>query len=198
MATLTPYEAFIFVANLKIKGSKENKVKRVEDLLSELKLDDCKNTMIGDNFMKGISGGERKRTSIGVELITDPRVLFLDEPTTGLDSFTAWVIITNLKNLAKTKNMTVIFTIHQPSSDIFRLFDRLLLMLEGRVIYQGYVKYVIDYFASINFQCPIHSNPADYFMSLISTINPKDPKIRERFTLFFTAYDQNVRPDVDE
>jgi len=93
-------------------------------------------TFIGGSFFKGVSGGERKRASIGVELITDPNLIFLDEPTSGLDSFTAFVLISNLKALAN-KGKTVIFTIHQPSSDIFMMFDRLFILAQGKFIYQG-------------------------------------------------------------
>lgn len=86
---------------------------------------------MGGIFVKGISGGERKRTSIGYELISDPACIFLDEPTSGLDSFTAYSIIDLLRRIAKEKNRNVIFTIHQPSSDIWSMFDNVMLMVEG-------------------------------------------------------------------
>lgn len=79
-------------------------------------------TKIGGPLVKGVSGGERKRTSIGVELITDPNLIFLDEPTTGLDSFTATSVVEVLKEMAN-QGRTVISTIHQPNSDIFNMFD---------------------------------------------------------------------------
>ena len=82
-------------------------------------------------MIKGISGGERKRTSIGFELVSDPKVILLDEPTSGLDSFTAFTIINLLKKICRQKKKTVVFTIHQPSSDIYELFDRILLLVEG-------------------------------------------------------------------
>ena len=90
-------ESLQFAANLRLPGSKEEKNKLVTKLLSDLKLEKAADTLIGGAFLKGISGGERKRTSIGVELITDPALLFLDEPTSGLDSFTAFIIINLLK-----------------------------------------------------------------------------------------------------
>lgn len=85
--------------------------------------------------MKGVSGGEKKRTSIGYEMISDPSCLFLDEPTSGLDSFTAFSIIHLLKEFAQTKRKTVAFTIHQPSSDIWHMLDKIMLMVDGRLIY---------------------------------------------------------------
>ncbi len=89
MQILTVKECLMFAAKLKLSGTYEQKVQRVDRIIDELKLNKCQNTKIGGELFKGISGGERKRTSIGVELITNPSLIFLDEPTTGLDSFTA-------------------------------------------------------------------------------------------------------------
>ena len=98
--------------------------------------------------MKVISGGERKRTAIGVELITDPQVLLLDEPTSGLDSFKAFSIVKFLQQLAR-KGKTIISTIHQPSSDAFINFDKLILMCDGHIVYQGLPSDVPAYFNDI-------------------------------------------------
>lgn len=89
---------------------------KVQSLLYSLKLEKAQDTLIGGPMVKGVSGGERKRTSIGVELITDPMLIFCDEPTTGLDSFTASIVVGILKDLAES-GRTVITTIHQPNSD---------------------------------------------------------------------------------
>lgn len=91
--------------------------------------------MIGSAEKKVISGGERKRTSIGVEMITDPSVLMLDEPTSGLDSFKATSIVRLLKSLADKRGKTIISTIHAPSSEAFYYFDRLILMADGFTVY---------------------------------------------------------------
>jgi ABC-type multidrug transport system ATPase subunit len=127
----------------------------------------CQNTKIGGPLVKGVSGGERKRTSIGVELITDPYLVFLDEPTTGLDSFTATSVMETLKDLAKS-GRTIIQTIHQPNSDIFEMMDRLMLLAKGKIIFFNEASKAVDYFSGINFTCPELSNPADYFMSIMS------------------------------
>ena len=95
----------------------------------------CKKTFIGGKVFKGISGGERKRTSIGYELITEPSLMLCDEPTSGLDSSTALRIVQLLKKEAKENNLTIICTIHQPSAEIFSVFDRLLLLQDGYQIY---------------------------------------------------------------
>jgi ATP-binding cassette subfamily G (WHITE) protein 2 len=108
---MTVRECLEFAAKLKLKGTFDEKMKRVEDLVSELRLNKCQNTKIGGPLVKGVSGGERKRTSIGVELITDPNLIFLDEPTTGLDSFTATSVIETLRDLTYS-GRTIISTIH--------------------------------------------------------------------------------------
>ena len=87
-----------------------------------MRLQKCQGTKIGGPLVKGVSGGERKRTSIGVELITDPSLIFLDEPTTGLDSFTATSVMETLRDLASS-GRTIIQTIHQPNSDMFEMMD---------------------------------------------------------------------------
>ena len=106
----------------------------------------CADTQIGGIFRKTISGGERKRTAIGVELITDPGIVLLDEPTSGLDSFMAKQICKVLQDLAHNQGKTVISTIHQPSSAAFFYFDRLLLMADGNIVYQGTANRAPRYF----------------------------------------------------
>lgn len=93
LETMTVRESFMFSAKLRITGTLDEKTKKVERLMRDLKLTKCKDSPIGSVLARGVSGGERKRCSIGVELVTDPSVLFLDEPTSGLDSFTALVVI---------------------------------------------------------------------------------------------------------
>ena len=108
---MTVRECLDFAAKLKLKGTEKEKVERVEEIVKELRLNKCQNTKIGGPLVKGVSGGERKRCSIGVELITDPNLIFLDEPTTGLDSFTATSVCDTLRELARS-GRTVISTIH--------------------------------------------------------------------------------------
>eukprot|EP00871_Galdieria_phlegrea_P004491 jgi/Galph1/5042/GphlegSOOS_G56.1 len=124
---------------------------------------------------RGISGGERKRVSIGIELVTDPSLLFLDEPTSGLDAFNAQNVVQTLIRLAKN-GRAVVMTVHQPRSDIFNLFDMLLLLSQGQVIYFGAAKDAISYFSRLGYQCPEHYNPADYFLDLIS-IDARNPQL---------------------
>jgi ABC-type multidrug transport system ATPase subunit len=104
-----------------------------DKLVEQLELYHCRNTPIGDSFKRGISGGEKKRVSIGVELISRPNLLFLDEPTTGLDSSNALGIMKLLKSLEET----VICTIHSPNTEVLNLFDKVLILSDGNLVYDG-------------------------------------------------------------
>lgn len=166
-------ECLDFAAKLKLSGSIHYKTKKVNDIIAELRLTKCQYTKIGGSLVKGVSGGERKRCSIGVELITDPSLIFLDEPTTGLDSFTAQSVIETLRDLTLS-GRTVVSTIHQPSSDIYENFDMLMLMALGKVVFFNQAHLAVDYFAGINFPCPDATNPADYLMGILSIEQDED------------------------
>jgi ABC-type multidrug transport system ATPase subunit len=170
---LTPKETFNFVCKLKDNLTQEEMDKKIDTLLDDLQLKKCQNTFIGSQSKKGISGGERKRTSIGVEILSNPSILFLDEPTSGLDSQTSFTIISYLGELARRENKAVIFTIHQPSSNIYGLFDKLLIMNKGKMVYQGLPTGVVDYFGNGVLNLPLEgkANPADAFMHTIEEFN---------------------------
>lgn len=114
----TPAELFEFAAMVRTSLNPAQINDKVQHMLKILGLEECKDTPVGGNFVTGLSGGERKRTSIGYDLMTDPKVIILDEPTSGLDSQTAFQLVRYLKNLAKLKNINVILSLHQPSSQI--------------------------------------------------------------------------------
>lgn len=129
--TMTPFESFCFAAKLRTNLSSKEIQEKADQMIVRLQLQSCRDTRIGGFTIKAISGGERKRTCIGYELITEPNLILLDEPTSGLDSSTASRIIKMLKKEAE-QGMTVIATIHQPSGEIFNLFDRLICLQEGQ------------------------------------------------------------------
>lgn len=162
--TMTVREAVWMSATLRLKGTKaKDREALVDELLEILRIESCQHTIIGSATVKGISGGERKRCAIAMELITNPPVLFLDEPTSGLDTKTAFNVVATLHELAHQHGRTIIATIHQPSSDIYHLFDDLLLLGEGQVLYCGPADGAIGYFAGNGYPCPQYTNPADYF-----------------------------------
>ncbi|XP_035668586.1 broad substrate specificity ATP-binding cassette transporter ABCG2-like isoform X1 [Branchiostoma floridae] len=169
MGTLTVRENLEFSAALRLPTSISHKEKkeRVRQVLVELGLTQCAETKVGTEMIRGVSGGERKRTNIGMELITAPPVLFLDEPTTGLDASTANVVMMLLQRLSQ-RGKTIIFSIHQPRFSIFRLFDSLMLLANGEVVYHGASGQALDYFQSIGHECELHNNPADFFLDVIN------------------------------
>jgi ABC-type multidrug transport system ATPase subunit len=136
--TMTTKELLVFAAKLRTTLDSEDIDDKVTDILQRLGLWNCRDTKIGGFLFKGLSGGERKRASIGYELITEPQILICDEPTSGLDSVNAYKIIKVLKNEAKL-GRTIILTIHSPNQKTFNLIDRLLLLHDGYQIYQGKV-----------------------------------------------------------
>ena len=173
LRTMTVYEALYMSALLKLPEttSIEEKKNIVDKMISTLHLENCKDTIVGDSILKGISGGERKRLSVGMEMIMNPSIIFLDEPTSGLDTYTAYSLIKSLKNLTE-EGRTVVATIHQPSSEILRLFDDMILLNHGKIVYQGEVKNLVPYFDNIGYKCPEYTNPSDFiFMNIL---NPLD------------------------
>lgn len=183
---------------MRLNPKTDNIDERVNTLVESLKLNKAVDTKIGGPLIKGVSGGERKRTSIGVELITDPSLIFLDEPTTGLDSFTSEILVNILKELSQS-GRTVITTIHQPNSDIFQNFDQLLLMAKGKIIYHNKSSLAVKYFAKIGYECPPRTNPADYFMNMMSieAMNDVDTENPEELIRSMTAmkedYDAKIQ-----
>lgn len=189
-AELTVHEQVSYAATLRLPSAMSARAKaaRVDRVIQELGLAKVANSPIGGALVRGVSGGERKRVSIATELVTDPALLFLDEPTTGLDSFNALNVMQALRHLASS-GRTIVCTIHQPRSAIFALFDQLLLLSEGRVMYQGAASEAVPYFSSLGFQAPPRFNPADFFIDLLS-VDPRSPD-KERTTKARIAFMDN-------
>lgn len=171
MATATPREALEFSAKLRLPPdtTTEQITLLVDAMLEELGLEGCADVMIGGALIKGISGGQKKRTSVGIEIITSPALLFLDEPTSGLDSFSAFNLVNLLQKVAQNTKIAVLCTIHQPSSEVFFRFDNVIFMKDGYVFYQGPVKDIVPYFSKFGYECPNNYNPSDFIMFLSQT-----------------------------
>eukprot|EP00586_Coscinodiscus_wailesii_P011722 CAMPEP_0172513710 /NCGR_PEP_ID=MMETSP1066-20121228/254574_1 /TAXON_ID=671091 /ORGANISM="Coscinodiscus wailesii, Strain CCMP2513" /LENGTH=472 /DNA_ID=CAMNT_0013294091 /DNA_START=61 /DNA_END=1480 /DNA_ORIENTATION=+ len=169
--TSTPRECIRFSAKLRLPRDTTNE--EIESLtsriLEELDLTSCADSCVGGGLMTGLSGGERRRTSVGVELVVKPAVVFLDEPTSGLDSFAAEQLVNVLKKVANAGS-AVLLTIHQPSSDVFSSFDHLILLHSGRIMYEGSVDVVPSVFAERGFPLPANFNPADWIMKIAKRI----------------------------
>lgn len=147
---LTVQEMLMYTAELKrsVKEPLEKKKQEVDKLINKLALESCKNTKIGNALKRGISGGQAKRVNIGIALVTNPRVLFLDEPTSGLDSYTANEVMTVVKGLIKD-GTTICATIHSPTPYAFSLFDRLIMLVRGQVVYFGERGHANAYFEAV-------------------------------------------------
>ncbi|KAK7903728.1 FAD-dependent urate hydroxylase [Exophiala xenobiotica] len=170
LPTLTVHETILTSALLRLPADMGVSVKeqRVIEVMQQLGIYHIKDQIIGseEGTGRGISGGEKRRVGIACELVTSPSILFLDEPTSGLDAFNAFNVVECLVTLAKTYNRTVIFTIHQPRSNIVALFDQLILLAKGRTVYSGPFSSCQAYFDSIGYSCPPGFNIADYLVDL--------------------------------
>lgn len=178
-ARLTCRETLMIAADLKLKSSMKEKNKIVDQLLLELGLKDCSKTLVGDTRNRGLSGGEKRRLSVATQLVSNPSFMFLDEPTTGLDAYSAFLLVKSLKKLARDGQKSFIMSIHQPRSDILFLLDYVSLLSKGNVVYHGLTSQIIPYFESLGYTVPPLVNPADYFVDL-SSVNAKTEDSKEK------------------
>ncbi|KAJ0412707.1 hypothetical protein ATCC90586_002337 [Pythium insidiosum] len=176
--TITVREHLLFQARLRMGGkfSPAQYTKRVDTVIEELGLSKCRDTYIGGAMLRGISGGERKRLSFATEILTNPSLLFVDEPTSGLDSYMAETVVMQLQQLARD-GRTVIATIHQPSSELFTLFDKLYLLADGATVYSGNASDAVEYFAKMGLQCPSFVNPTDFFMRQLVVLDVEKDEV---------------------
>ena len=172
LPTLTVRETLTYAAQLRLPSSvtQAQRKQLVEEVILELGLKEAADTMIGNHAHKGCSGGEKRRTSIGVQLLSNPSLLYLDEPTTGLDSTSAYQVIKTLQNLAR-KGRTIIVTIHAPRSEIWSLVDNVILLTRGNPAYTGSTADCLSFFAGLGYEMPPFTNPAEYLIDVVSVDN---------------------------
>ncbi|CAL4913880.1 unnamed protein product [Urochloa decumbens] len=165
---LTVEETLMFAAEFRLPRSlpTKEKKKRVQALIDQLGLRNAANTIIGDEGHRGVSGGERRRVSIGVDIIHDPIVLFLDEPTSGLDSTSAFMVVKVLQRIAQSGSV-VVMSIHQPSYRILGLLDRLLFLSRGQTVYYGPPSALPSFFEDFGKPIPGNENPTEFALDLI-------------------------------
>ncbi|KAI5460401.1 P-loop containing nucleoside triphosphate hydrolase protein [Mariannaea sp. PMI_226] len=170
IGSLTVRETLEFSSRLASTSSlsKQERLLRINTLLESFGLADQANTLIGTPIRKGISGGQKRRVGVASQLITSPKLLFLDEPTSGLDSVASWEVVNYLSQVAKRNNLIVICSIHQPSTSTFHLFDKLLLLSEGKTHYFGSVSDVTTQFEELNLPVPQYVNPAEFLLELVN------------------------------
>ncbi|CAN6380787.1 unnamed protein product [Urochloa humidicola] len=184
---LTVRETLLYCAVLRLPKSAPTSTKSAaaDAVIAELGLGACADTVVGNAFVRGVSGGERKRVSIGHELLVNPSLLVLDEPTSGLDSTAAARLVATLAALAAGRGRTVVMSVHQPSSRVYRMFGSVLLLSEGRCLYFGKGGDAMEYFAGAGFRPGFHVNPADFMLDLANGFAQADYN--------FTAEGGNVK-----
>jgi len=186
MRELTVHDVLLHSAYMRLPASltRAQMTEKVLEIVDFLGLNSVMDSVVGDAERRGISGGQRKRVNIGMELVTDPSILFLDEPTSGLDSSTSGDVCRLLQSVARKKGLTVAAVIHSPSPVAFDQFDDLLLLSHsGRVVYHGPRTEALAYFAAIGFPVPNDSSPSDFYMDVIS--NNVKSKIAKKFKPFY-------------
>ncbi|XP_014366003.2 protein scarlet [Papilio machaon] len=161
------------------------RARRVQQLLGELGVMNCTRTKL-----KALSGGERKRVALAVQLLNDPPILFCDEPTTGLDSSAASAVVSRLRRLAIGGKL-VICSVHQPASGVFELFHQVVLLANGRVAFHGSIEQADQFFASLNFKCPVGFNAAEYYVTLLGVDVEKEMESRERIRRICNEYQRS-------
>ncbi|XP_026391162.1 ABC transporter G family member 11-like isoform X2 [Papaver somniferum] len=168
--TLTVKESIYYSAMLQLPESMTNseKKERAETTIRDMGLQEVMDTRIGGWYNKGLSGGQKRRVSICIEILTRPKLLFLDEPTSGLDSAASYHVMDRIEKLTKQCGMTVIASIHQPSSEVFDLFHKLCLLSFGRTVFFGPASAAYEFFTLNGFPCPTKRNPSDHYLRTIN------------------------------
>ncbi|OCB88502.1 hypothetical protein A7U60_g4316 [Sanghuangporus baumii] len=190
LGVLTVQETITFAARLSLDPSTPKQVihERVERVITEFGLTDVRRNRIGNVIQRGISGGQKRRVTLGAGLVTMPKILLLDEPTSGLDSRASYEVLQAVKRVSEQHGMIVIASIHQPNWESFALFDKLLLLAQGRTVYFGPIvslflfpsdllsKYLDK---GLSHPVPLHANPADHALDVTSTDFIRDAAQRE-------------------
>nr|NP_001403484.1 protein scarlet [Nicrophorus vespilloides] len=201
VGSLTVYEHMEFMARMKLdrRVSRREREEKIDDILRKLGLARLRNTRIGlSGEKKVLSGGEKKRLAFAAELITDPQILFCDEPTTGLDSYSAQKLVEMMNDLA-AKGKTIVCTIHQPSSQLFAMFSQLILLEDGRIAYMGSASSADDFFNSMGYGRPANYNPADFFVRTLAPVPGSEEASRmavKRISNNFSLSDHAKEVDV--
>ncbi|KAL7003513.1 ATP-binding cassette sub- G member 8 [Sarracenia purpurea var. burkii] len=166
---LTVSETFAFAARL-LNPKSPSVSSIVSSLLSELRLTHLAHTRLAH----GLSGGERRRVSIGLSLLNDPAVLLLDEPTSGLDSSSAFNVMQTLRSIADARHRTVVLSIHQPSFKILSTIDRILLLSKGIVVHHGALSSLQAFLLSKGFTVPPQLNALEYAMEILNQLHESE------------------------
>ncbi|KAJ8510203.1 hypothetical protein OPV22_000637 [Ensete ventricosum] len=159
-------EVDLFMKATAIEGVKSSL--QTDYTLRILGLDICGDTIVGDEMQRGISGGQKKRVTTGEMIVGPTRVLFMDEISTGLDSSTTFQIVKCLQQIVHLGEATILMSLLQPAPETFELFDDIILLSEGQIVYQGPREFVLDFFEACDFRCPERKGTADFLQEVTS------------------------------
>eukprot|EP01100_Stratorugosa_tubuloviscum_P001488 TRINITY_DN132_c2_g5_i2.p1 TRINITY_DN132_c2_g5~~TRINITY_DN132_c2_g5_i2.p1 ORF type:complete len:1362 (+),score=679.08 TRINITY_DN132_c2_g5_i2:279-4364(+) len=170
LPTMTVRETIEFSAELRMHKnlSKEQRSEAIEGILNMLGLKHVENTIVGNTLLRGVSGGEKRRVSIGVEMVQGCNLLLLDEPTTGLDSSAAMDVLKHIRILANA-GMTVMCILLQPGPELFSLFDHVMILSQGKLVYFGTQQDSVPYFENLGFSSESFQNPAEFLQEVTET-----------------------------
>lgn len=169
-AFLTCKESISYAAELYLPHlTSDQRALEVDTMIEKMGLDSCKNTIAGNQFIHGLSGGQKRRLSVAIALMKKLEIVFLDEPTTGLDAAAAAGIMVFLGEVTRKENLITVFTVHQPSTNIFNSFDRVMLLSLGRTAYCGSAKAVHEYLNNLGHPLPPQMNPAEFLLDIVNT-----------------------------
>ncbi|XP_021890179.1 ABC transporter G family member 10 [Carica papaya] len=172
--SLTVEETLMYSALFRLPGGRKEAAMRVKLLIKELGLDHVAGSRIGEGSNCGISGGERRRVSIGVDLVHDPAVVLIDEPTSGLDSASALHVVTLLKSMVVRQGKTIILTIHQPGFRILEQFDRIVLLSNGFVVHNGSLNLLEERLKLDGHHIPLHVNVLEFSIDVVESLSTQN------------------------
>ncbi|GLT89664.1 hypothetical protein SLE2022_076410 [Rubroshorea leprosula] len=191
---LTVEETLMYSAEFRLPRSlsKGKKKARVQALIDQLGLRSAAKTVIGDEGHRGVSGGERRRVSIGIDIVHDPILLFLDEPTSGLDSTSAFMVVKVLQRIAQSGSI-VIMSIHQPSYRILSLLDNLIFLSHGQTVYSGSPANLPLFFAEFGHPIPENENRTEFALDFIRELE-ETPAGTKSMVEFNKSWQSRINP----
>lgn len=172
---LTTRETLTYSAALLLGPGNHDEV--VDAIIEKMGLTSCQDTKVGNDFRPGLSGGQKRRLSIGIALLKKPAVILLDEPTSGLDASGAVAIVDELRALAKSEKIIIITSIHQPSTKVYNKFDLVMLLSKGKQAYMGKAADASKYFANIGHPMEEMTNPAEFLLDLVNADFSSDESV---------------------
>ncbi|KAF3791865.1 ABC transporter G family member 37 [Nymphaea thermarum] len=173
----------VFMKAMSLEGQKASAV--TDYILKILGLDICADTMVGNEMFRGISGGQKKRVTTGEMLVGPARALFMDEISTGLDSSTTYQIVDSIRQFVHILGATVAISLLQPAPETYDLFDDIILLSDGHIVYHGPREHVLEFFESMGFRCPERKGVADFLQEVTSRNDQRQYWMHEEETYRF-------------